>query len=83
MPNIRKAFLKFMWTEQQTKNFEPLQKPCRSEGELGFLFNRFKAPVTFCITDHSNAVLLIWLSVFACYVSISVVFLHYMCLDDI
>ena len=37
------------------------------EGEVGYTLNRFKPPVLFDITDRSKAVLLIWLSVFACF----------------
>ena len=29
--------------------------------------NRFKSPVVFSITERSNAILLIWLYVFACF----------------
>ena len=60
----------------QTKMFRSTSE---AAGELERPLNRFKSPVMFYITDHSKAVLLIGLSVFACFgVSKPSV-----CLDDI
>ena len=38
-----------------------------AEGEVARLLNQVKPPVIFHITDHSEAVLLIWFSVLACF----------------
>ena len=52
-------------------------------GGVGHPLNRFKPPVIFYITDRSNAIDLIWFSVFACLMLVSLLFLPSVCLDDI
>ena len=68
-----------MRAEQLIKCFEPLQQ---LKARLGPL-NRFKIPVTY-ITDRSKALLLTWFSMLLVLVSVSVtiLFLSSMCLDD-
>ena len=56
--------------------------PAEADDEVGVPLNMFKPTVLFYITDSINAVFLIWFSMFACYVAVSVLFSPSTCLDD-